>query len=89
MVAVRTLVLSLLVLCFADAALAQPGRRHDPGQRTSNLSQEQRRQLRQDVDSARGAYQRPGGPKQDRMAPQEREQLRRDVQDANRDMRRR
>jgi hypothetical protein len=77
------------LLCFADAALSQPGGHGGPGARTSNLSPDQRRQLRQDVDSARGAYQRPGGPRQDRMAPQDREKLRRDVQDANRDMRKR
>lgn len=88
MVAVRILVLSLVLLGIGSEAFAQPGR-HGQGQRTSNLSQEQRRQLRQDVDSARGAYQRPGGQRQDRMAPPDKEQLRRDVQDANRDLRRR
>ena len=84
----KALVLSLLLVCLTGEVLAQPGR-HGSGQRTSNLSQEQRRQLRQDVDSARGAYQRPGGQRQDRMAPPDREKLRRDVQDANRDLRRR
>ena len=71
------------------AALAQPGRHGGPGARTSNLSPDQRRQLRQDVDSARGDYQRRGPPKQGGMPAQDREQLRRDVQDANRDLRRR
>jgi hypothetical protein len=84
---VRLLLCLLLACVFSAQALAQ--RHGGPGARTSNLSPDQRRQLRQDVDSARGAYQRPGGPRQDRMAPQDREKLRRDVQDANKDMRRR
>lgn len=71
------------------AVAAQPGRHGGPGQRTSNMSPDQRRQLRQDVDSARGDYQRRGGTRQGTMPPQEREQLRRDVQDANRDLRKR
>ena len=77
----------LLTFLLGGEALAQ--RHGGPGARTSNLSPDQRRQLRQDVDAARGAYQRPVGPRQDRMAPQDREKLRRDVQDANRDMRKR
>ena len=78
----------LLLACLVPAtALAQ--RHGGPGARASNMSPDQRRQLRQDVDSARGAYQRRGTPRQGAMPPQEREQLRRDVQDANRDMRRR
>jgi len=79
----------VLLVCFASGALAQPGRHGGQGQRTSNMSQDQRRQLRQDVDSARGDYQRRDQRRQDRMAPEDREKLRRDVQDANRDLRRR
>lgn len=55
----------------------------------ANMSQAERQRLRQDVDSARGNYQRRDPPRQDRMPPQEREKLRRDVQDASRDIRRR
>lgn len=79
----------LLAWLIPPVALAQPGKHAGPGARTSNMSQDQRRQLRQDVDSARGAYQRPGAPRQGRMPAQDREQLRRDVQDANRDLRKR
>jgi len=84
---VKILAVLLATLLFSTGALAQ--RHGGPGARTSNLSPDQRRQLRQDVDSARGAYQRPGGQRSDRMAPQDREKLRRDVQDANRSMPRR
>jgi uncharacterized membrane protein len=73
------------------AALGQPGKgNRGPGARPpSNMSQEERRRLRQDVDSARGNYQRGDMRRQDRMPPEERERLRRDVQDANRDIRKR
>jgi len=84
---VKILAVLLATLLLGTNAFAQ--RHGGPGARTSNLSPDQRRQLRQDIDSARGAYQRPGGPRQDRMAPQDREKLRRDVQDANKDMRKR
>jgi hypothetical protein len=87
---VKFLLACLILTWLApDAALAQPGRHGGPGQRTSNMSPDQRRQLRQDVDSARGDYQRRSAPRQGSLPPQEREQLRRDVQDANRDLRRR
>jgi hypothetical protein len=53
------------------------------------MSHEERQRLRQDVDSARGNYNRREMRRQERMAPEEREKLRRDVQDANRNMPRR
>jgi hypothetical protein len=53
------------------------------------MSHEERRQLREDVDSARGNYDRREMRRQGRMPPEEREKLRRDVQDANRDLRKR
>ncbi len=68
------LFLCLLALLASGAVLA------------SNMSQDERRRLRQDVDSARGNYQRRDLRRQDRMPPEEREKLRRDVQDANRDI---
>ncbi len=53
------------------------------------MSQDERRQLREDVDSARGNYGRREAQRRERMQPQEREKLRRDVQDANRAMKKR
>jgi hypothetical protein len=65
------------------------GQRGTVSRPAANMSQAERQRLRQDVDSARGNYQRRDPPRQDRMPPQEREKLRRDVQDASRDIRRR
>ncbi len=79
----------LLALLASGAVLAQPGgkgRRGPEARPPSNMSQDERRRLRQDVDSARGNYQRRDMRRQDRMPPEEREKLRRDVQDANRDI---
>ena len=86
----RILVL-FVVLLMSVPALSQPGkgRRAPEGRPPPNMSQEERHRLRQDVDSARGNYQRRDTRRQDRMPPEEREKLRRDVQDANRDMRKR
>lgn len=79
-----------LALSFLGApALAQ--RERGPGfkPRPHHMTQEDRRRLREDVDSARGSYERRDGRRTERLGPEEREKLRRDVQDANRDMRRR
>jgi hypothetical protein len=71
-------------------AAAQPGKGRGPeGRPTSNMSHEERQRLRQDVDAARGNYNRREVRRGDRMGPEDREKLRRDVQDANRDMRKR
>lgn len=70
----------LLALSFAGPALAQ---REKAGK---SVSQEDRRRIREDVDSARGSYERRDERRGERMAPDERERLRRDVQDANREM---
>ena len=87
MAGVRILLVALLALSFAAPALAQ--RERGSAQGKSNVSQEERRRIREDVDSARGNYGRQDPRRQDRLAPEERERLRRDVQDANREMRRR
>jgi hypothetical protein len=83
----------LLVIALAVTALpafAQSGKGRGPeGRPAPNMSHEERRQLRQDVDSARGNYDRREMRRQDRMQPEEREKLRRDVLDANRDLRKR
>jgi hypothetical protein len=79
----------LLMLGVSAPALAQHKGRdkgHDQGQK---MSSEDRRKLREDVDSAKGNYGRQDRGRHDRMAPEDREKLRRDVQDANRDLRRR
>jgi hypothetical protein len=55
----------------------------------SHLSHDERRQLREDVNSARGHYDRSEGRRSQRMAPEDREKLRQDVQEANRHLRRR
>jgi hypothetical protein len=82
------LVTVVLALSLVPApVLAQRGDRH-MGQGKSNVTQEDRRRIREDVDSARDTYDRRDSRRQERMAPQEREKLRQDVQDANRDMRR-
>ena len=75
----------LLALSFAGPVLAQreKGGGHPPGK---SMSQEDRRRIREDVDSARGSYERRDERRGERMAPDERERLRRDVQDASREM---
>jgi hypothetical protein len=80
-----------LALILPGPALPQAGKRqHGPDSRPpAKMSQDERRQLRQDVDSARGNYQQRDLRRQKQMPPEEREKLRRDVQDANRDIRRR
>jgi hypothetical protein len=86
---VKVLAVLLLgaLLMPAPAALAQRERHAGPAK--SNVTQEDRRRIREDVDSARGTYERREGRRPERMAPEERERLRQDVQDANREMRRR
>ena len=81
-------VLFALIL-LADPALSQSaqGKRGPESRPASNMSQQERQRLRQDVDSARGNYQKRDARRQDRLPPEEREKLRRDVQDANRDIR--
>jgi hypothetical protein len=69
----------------AGSALAQEGRRHEGKQR--QMSQEQRRQMREDVREAyRQRQARPDRPRQ--MSPEEREKLRRDIESANKGLRR-
>jgi hypothetical protein len=83
-------VLFLMLTLPSGLALAQSAKakRGPEQQRPSrNMSHDERQRLRQDVDSARGNYQRPDPRRQDRMPAEEREKLRRDVQDANRDIR--
>ena len=83
-------VLLLALTVMASPAFAQPAKGRGPeGRPTSSMSHEERRRLREDVDSARGNYDRRDPRRQGRMPPEEREKLRRDVQDANRDLRKR
>jgi hypothetical protein len=82
------LLFSLLALALSGGVAAQPGKGQREARPTSNMSHEERRRLREDVDSARGNYDRRDTRRQDRMPPEERDKLRRDVQDANRDLRR-
>lgn len=92
--AMRVLLLALMLALSLPAA-AQQGRKGEPGAQPGqrghgqHMSSEDRRRLRDDVNSARRDYGREDRQRQDRMAPEEREKLRRDVQDANRDLRRR
>ncbi len=84
-------VLFTLIL-LPGVALSQhagKGKRGPDSRPTSSLSQDERQRLRQDVDSARGNYQRRDPRRPGPMPPEEREKLRRDVQDANRDIRKR
>ena len=83
--------LLLVIILLPGLALSQSGKgqRGPDAQPPHNMSQDERQRLRQDVDSARGNYQRRDLRRQDRMPPEEREKLRRDVQDANRDIRKR
>jgi hypothetical protein len=84
------LLIAIALAVTASPAFAQPSKGRGPeGRPTSNMSHEERRQLREDVDSARGNYDRREMRRQGRMPPEEREKLRRDVQDANRDLRKR
>lgn len=87
----RVAILLLALVVTASPALGQHANkgRGPEGRPTSNMSHEERRRLREDVDSARGNYDRRDPRRQGRMPPEEREKLRRDVQDANRDMRKR
>ena len=84
----RTLALLLALALAPSAAFGQQGKaRRGPEFRPpSNMSHEERRQLREDVGAAR--YDRRDMRRQDRMPPEERDKLRRDVQDANRDIKR-
>ena len=83
---VRIFLFLLIGLLSAPALAQQKGPWQGKGQ---NMTNEDRRKLREDVDSAKGTYGRPDRGRQGRMDPDEREKLRRDVQDANKDMRRR
>jgi hypothetical protein len=88
----RNMRVALLLLALTVTALPalgqQPAKGRGPESRPiSNMSHEDRRRLREDVDSARGNYDRRDPRRQGRMPPEEREKLRRDVQDANRDLR--
>lgn len=87
----RMAVLFVMVILLPGPALSQPSKEpRGPSSRPpASMSRDERQRLRQDVDSARGNYQRRDMRRQDRMPPEEREKLRRDVQDANRDIRRR
>jgi len=77
----------LLLLALEPAAAFGQHKGRGQARATSNMSHEERRQLREDVGAAR--YDRRGDMRrQDRMPPEEREKLRRDVQDANRDIKR-
>jgi hypothetical protein len=81
-------VLFTLIL-LPGVALSQhagKGKRGPESRPASNMSQQDRQRLRQDVDSARGNYQKRDARRQGPMPPEEREKLRRDVQDANRDI---
>jgi hypothetical protein len=82
----RFLVL-LLSLALSAGAAAQPSKR-DEGKSRQSMSQEDRRQLRDELqrDVYRDRSPRPERPRQ--MSPEDREKLRRDIQDANRDLRR-
>lgn len=82
----RILLFVLVTLLSMPALAQQKGQGQGKGQHMSN---EDRRKLREDVDSARGNYGRQDRGRQDRISPEDREKLRRDVQDANKDMRRR
>jgi hypothetical protein len=84
---VKLFLLALALSLLQAPALAQRERHAGPGK--SHMTQEDRRRIREDVDSARGTYDRREGRKAERMAPEERERLRQDVQDANREMRKR
>ena len=79
--------LLLLALSLLPAPSLAQRERH-MGQGKSSVSQEDRRRIREDVDSARGTYDRRDARRPERMAPAERERLRQDVQDANREMHR-
>ena len=85
--------LVLLLAVMATVANAAPAfAQHRQGQqqaRGQQMSHEERQRLRQDVDSARGNYNRRDAQRPQRMAPEERQKLRQDVQDANRSMPRR
>jgi hypothetical protein len=84
------IVLLLALTVTALPAFAQvpgKGRGQEGRPPAQNMSHEERRRLREDVDSARGTYDRRDPRRQGRMPPEEREKLRRDVLDANRDMR--
>ena len=81
------LLLALLVTVLPAFAQPLSKGRGQEGRPAQNMSHEERRRLREDVDSARGNYDRRDPRRQGRMPPEEREKLRRDVQDANRDLR--
>jgi hypothetical protein len=72
-----------------DRMERQQGERPQRFKPPSHLSHDERRQLRDDVNSARGHYDRGESRRSQRMAPEDREKLRQDIQEANRHLRRR
>jgi hypothetical protein len=81
--------LFLMAILLPAPALSQSGKGGADSRPPSSMSHDERQRLRQDVDSARGNYQRRDVRRQGKMPPEEREKLRRDVQDASREIRRR
>jgi hypothetical protein len=83
----KAVLLAIALAVSALPAFAQGQARGPEARPAPNMSHDERRRLREDVDSARGNYDRRDARRQGRMPPEEREKLRRDVQDANRDLR--
>src|SRR5258708_34116113 len=81
--AMRMAAFLLMLVLLSGAALSQPGkgRRGPEARPPSNMSQDERRRLRQDADSARGNHQRRNMRPPDPMPPSEAEKFRRELQD--------
>ena len=83
----RRTVLLLLLAAFMAGSYAQGGKRHERSRGgQSQMSQEERQRMRQDMrDAYRDRSGRSERPQRE-MSPQERDKLRRDIEDANRDL---
>src|SRR5258708_20900499 len=81
--AMRMAAFLLMLVLLSGAALSQPGkgRRGPEARPPSNMSQDERRRLRQDVDSPPGNYHRPNMRPPDPRPPAEAEKFRRELQD--------
>src|SRR5258708_29546060 len=76
--AMRMAAFLLMLVLLSGAALSQPGkgRRRPEARPPSNMSQDERRRLRQGGDSGRGHSQRRNMRPQARMPPEQRRKLR-------------
>ena len=81
--------LVILLALPAASGIAQSGKKQDGGSEQRQMSQEERRRMRNDVREAyRQRQDRPQKARPQQMSPEERGRLRRDIEDANKYLKR-